>query len=71
MKKVILGLTVLATVLVVSCSKKECSCNDGGDATAKTLISLGLSSVKENEAGCNALGSQVKLASSAASCTWG
>lgn len=71
MKKTILGLTVVAAVFVVSCGKKECSCNDGGNATAKQLIDFGLSSVKENESGCNALNTTVKAASSSASCTWG
>ncbi len=71
MKKTILGLTVVAAVLVVSCSKKECSCNDGGNASAKMAIDLGLATVKENEAGCTALNNTVKLAFSGASCTWG
>jgi hypothetical protein len=72
MKKFILSICAVSFMAIVSCSKdKACSCNDGGDATAKTAIELyKTNGVLGSEAGCNTSNTALKLISDKASCSW-
>jgi hypothetical protein len=72
MKKIILSICAVSFMAIVSCSKdKACSCNDGGEASAKTAIDLYKSTgVLGSEAGCNTANTAVKNISSKASCSW-
>jgi hypothetical protein len=72
MKKIILSICAVSFMAIVSCSKdKACSCNDGGDSTAKSTISTYQSTgALGSEVGCNSANTAVKNISSKASCSW-
>lgn len=72
MKKFILCLSAVTLMAIVSCSKdKACSCNDGGESSAKTTIdTYQKEGVLGSEAGCYTANIAVKNISSKASCTW-